>query len=229
MIIREHYLKKIRPFVESDLIKIITGIRRCGKSVIMGQLEAELRAAGKRTLKLNFEDRSVGRTIRNADELITAVEAQLTEEKLYVFLDEIQTVKEWNIACRSLRLKNLSLFITGSNSKLLSREFTNELSGRYVALSLRVSRTLAVRCSIETDIQHYGLPYFWRFSPGRGIRREGRSSAVPSGLGRHHRQQGYPKPVSGATDGALWAVDGFCADVQFAYFQCELRSEISAQ
>ena len=120
MIIREHYLKKIRPFVESDLIKIITGIHRCGKSVIMGQLEAELRAAGKRTLKLNFEDRSVGCTIRNADELIAAVEAQLTEEKLYVFLDEIQTVKEWNIACRSLRLKNLSLFITGSNSKLLS-------------------------------------------------------------------------------------------------------------
>lgn len=58
----------------------------------------------------------MGRTIRNADELIAAVEAQLTEEKLYVFLDEIQTVKEWNIACRSLRLKNLSLFITGSNS-----------------------------------------------------------------------------------------------------------------
>lgn len=137
MIIREHYLKKIRPFVESDLIKIITGIHRCGKSVIMGQLEAELRAAGKRTLKLNFEDRSVGCTIRNADELIAAVEAQLTEEKLYVFLDEIQTVKEWNIACRSLRLKNLSLFITGSNSKLLSREFTNELSGRYVAFRIR--------------------------------------------------------------------------------------------
>lgn len=137
MIIREHYLKKIRPFVESDLIKIITGIRRCGKSVIMGQLEAELRAAGKRTLKLNFEDRSVGRTIRNADELIAAVEAQLTEEKLYVFLDEIQTVKEWNTACRSLRLKNLSLFITGSNSKLLSREFTNALSGRYVAFRIR--------------------------------------------------------------------------------------------
>ena len=79
----------------------------------------------------------MGRTIRNADELIAAVEAQLTEEKLYVFLDEIQTVKEWNIACRSLRLKNLSLFITGSNSKLLSREFTNELSGRYVAFRIR--------------------------------------------------------------------------------------------
>ena len=145
MIIREHYLKKIRPFVESDLIKIITGIRRCGKSVIMGQLEAELKAAGKRTLKLNFEDRSVSRTIRSADQLIAAVEDHLTEEKLYVFLDEIQTVKEWNIACRSLRLKNLSLFITGSNSKLLSREFTNELSGRYVAFRIRpfVYRELA--------------------------------------------------------------------------------------
>lgn len=137
MILREHYLEKIRPFVESDLIKIITGIRRCGKSVIMEQLASELKAAGKRTLKLNFEDRSVSRTIRNADQLIAAVEAQLSEEKLYVFLDEIQTVAEWNVACRSLRLKNLSLFITGSNSKLLSREFTNELSGRYVAFRVR--------------------------------------------------------------------------------------------
>ena len=130
MIIREHYLQKIRPFVESDLIKIITGIRRCGKSVIMGQLEAELKAVGKRTMKFNFEDRAIFRSIRNADQLSAAVESQLTEEKLYVFLDEIQMVEDWNIACRSLRLKNLSLFVTSSNSKLLSKEFTHELSGR---------------------------------------------------------------------------------------------------
>lgn len=137
MIIREHYLQKIRPFVESDLIKIITGIRRCGKSVIMGQLEAELKAAGKRTMKFNFEDRAIFRSIRNADQLSAAVESQLTEEKLYVFLDEIQMVEDWNIACRSLRLKNLSLFVTSSNSKLLSKEFTHELSGRYVSFRVR--------------------------------------------------------------------------------------------
>lgn len=58
-------------------------------------------------------------------------------QKLYVFLDEVQLVDGWNIACRSLRLENLSLFITGSNSKLLSKEFTKELSGRYVSFCVR--------------------------------------------------------------------------------------------
>ncbi len=133
MIIREHYLQQIRPFVETDLIKIITGIRRCGKSVLMDQLREELHAAGKRTVKINFEDRPTTRNITTADQLIDAIEAQLSDDKLYVFLDEVQVIPEWNIACRSLRLKNLSLFITGSNSKLLSREFTKELSGRYVS------------------------------------------------------------------------------------------------
>ena len=133
MILREHYLQQIRPFIESDLIKIITGIRRCGKSVLMDQLKEELQSAGKRTIKINFEDRTTTLGIRTADQLINTIEALLGDDKIYVFLDEVQIIPEWNIACRSLRLKNLSLFITGSNSKLLSREFTKELSGRYVS------------------------------------------------------------------------------------------------
>lgn len=138
MIKREHYLDKIRPFYESDLIKVITGIRRCGKSVIMAQIEEELRGHGKRILSLNFEDRAVSSMIRNADELDHYVSAHLLpEKKTYVFLDEVQNVEGWNLACRSLRLKNISLFITGSNSKLLSREFTKELSGRYVDFCIR--------------------------------------------------------------------------------------------
>ena len=137
MIKREHYLSQIRPFYDSDLIKVITGIRRCGKSVIMDQIEEELREKGKKTLKLNFEKRSVSSEITSADELIEYVTKSLGEEKLYVFLDEIQTVSDWNIACRSLRLENISLFITGSNSKLLSGEFTKELSGRYVSFCIR--------------------------------------------------------------------------------------------
>ena len=60
-----------------------------------------------------------------------------SDRKLYVFLDEVQLVKDWNIACRSLRLENISLFITGSNSRLLSKEFTKELSGRYVSFCVR--------------------------------------------------------------------------------------------
>ena len=137
MIIREHYLKQIRPFYESDLIKIITGIRRCGKSVILKQVLNELEAAGKKCLFLDFDQRPVRANIPDADALISYVNAYLSKEKLYVFLDEVQNVEGWKEAARTLRLYNASLFITGSNSKLLSREFTKELSGRYVSFRIR--------------------------------------------------------------------------------------------
>jgi len=137
MITREHYLEKIRPFYDSDLIKIITGVRRCGKSVIKEQIEQELRSQGKLTLSLDFERLSVNSRITNAQELVTFVTDHLQTEKTYVFLDEVQLVDDWNIACRSLRLENLSLFITGSNSKLLSKELTKAFSGRYVSFNIR--------------------------------------------------------------------------------------------
>lgn len=137
MIIREHYLKQIRSFYESDLIKIITGIRRCGKSVILKQVLNELETAGKKCLFLDFDQRPVRANIPDADALISYVNAYLSKEKLYVFLDEVQNVEGWNEAARTLRLYNASLFITGSNSKLLSREFTKELSGRYVSFRIR--------------------------------------------------------------------------------------------
>ena len=138
MIIRNHYIDQMRPFFESDLIKVITGIRRCGKSVIMSQIAEEYRAAGKPVLFINFESIEFSDTIPDARALVSIVKEKLSDtEKLYVFLDEVQLVKDWNIACRSLRLENLSLFITGSNSKLLSSEFTKELSGRYVSFGIR--------------------------------------------------------------------------------------------
>ena len=137
MILREHYMSQIRPFFESDLIKIITGIRRCGKSVILRQVLSELEAAGKRCLFLDFDLRPVRAKIPNADALIAYVNDYLGEDKLYVFLDEVQNVEGWNEAARTLRLYNTSIFITGSNSKLLSREFTKELSGRYVSFRIR--------------------------------------------------------------------------------------------
>ncbi len=137
MIIREHYIEKIRPFYDSDLIKIITGVRRCGKSVIKDQIEQELRDQGKCTLSLDFERLSVSSQIRTAEELVEFVLSQLSSEKTYVFLDEVQLVEDWNLACRSLRLENLSLFITGSNSKLLSKELTKVFSGRYVSFNIR--------------------------------------------------------------------------------------------
>lgn len=137
MIIREHYLSQIRPFYDSDLIKIITGIRRCGKSIILQQARAEMEARKKKCLFLDFELRPVRVKIPDADALLNYVNGYLGEEKLYLFLDEVQNVAGWNEACRTLRLSNCSVFITGSNSKLLSREFTKELSGRYVSFQIR--------------------------------------------------------------------------------------------
>ena len=140
MIIRGKYIAKIRPFYESDLIKIITGIRRCGKSVVLEQVKSELESQGKKIIYLNFEKRAVYDNLYNDKTLLDYIQQKINEspnEKWYVFLDEIQTVENWNLACKSLRLENISLFITGSNSKLLSREFTKELSGRYVSFLIK--------------------------------------------------------------------------------------------
>ncbi len=137
MILREHYMTQIRSFYESDLVKIITGIRRCGKSVMLKQVMNELEAAGKRCLFLDFDLRPLRAKIPNADALVAYVNDYLGDDKLYIFLDEVQNVEGWNEAARTLRLYNTSVFITGSNSKLLSREFTKELSGRYVSFRIR--------------------------------------------------------------------------------------------
>ena len=138
MIIRNHYIDPIRPFFESDLIKVITGIRRCGKSIILEQIADEYKAKGKPVLSINFEKLEYSTEITNAQALESYVKERIPQtEKLYVFLDEVQLVDGWHIACRSLRLENISLFITGSNSKLLSKEFTKELSGRYVSFCVR--------------------------------------------------------------------------------------------
>lgn len=168
MIIRNHYIDPIRPFFESDLIKVITGIRRCGKSVILSQIADEYITQGKAVLSINFEKLEYSSTITNASELEAYVKERIPQTgKLYVFLDEVQFVENWQIACRSLRLENISLFITGSNSKLLSKEFTKELSGRYVAFCVRpfvykeileYARQLGKTCSISDYLVYGGFP-----------------------------------------------------------------------
>ena len=137
MITREHYIEQVRPFYDSDLIKIITGIRRCGKSVIMEQIIAEIKQKTDNLIYLNFEDKKVSANITSADQLINYVEENKKQGRCYLFFDEIQTLDGWQDACRTLRLYDYSLFITGSNSKLLSSEFTKELSGRYVSFRIR--------------------------------------------------------------------------------------------
>lgn len=137
MIKREKYLKLIREFYDSDLIKIITGIRRCGKSIILEQIMSEIKEKSNNIIYLNFEDKRIKSSIYNGDLLLDYVQKNRKNGKCYIFLDEIQTIDDWADAVRTFRLYDNSVFITGSNSKLLSKEFTKELSGRYVSFKIR--------------------------------------------------------------------------------------------
>ena len=103
MIIREHYLKQIRPFYDSDLVKIITGIRRCGKSVILEQVQNELKANGKNCLFLDFDLKPVRNMLPDADTLIEYVNERLGKEKLYLFLDDAKVEMSNNLAERTVK------------------------------------------------------------------------------------------------------------------------------
>lgn len=137
MILREKYIVPIRDFYKSDLIKIITGIRRCGKSVILKQVMDEISVKSSNLIYLNFENAVNVPDIKNGNDLIDYVLKKKKRGLCYVFLDEVQTIDGWQLACKTLRLNQCSVFITGSNSKLLSSEFTKELSGRYVSFRIR--------------------------------------------------------------------------------------------
>ena len=140
MIIREKYLSKIRPFYDQDLIKVIMGIRRCGKSVILMQIIDELKEKGiqeSQIIYINFEyeDYAFIKTDTDLHEFIT--EKMVNKEKYYLFFDEIQNVKNWEKAINSFKVsKNVSIFITGSNSDLLSGELATHLAGRYVSFKI---------------------------------------------------------------------------------------------
>lgn len=140
MIKRETYLKRIRGFYDKDLIKVITGIRRCGKSVLLMQIMDELKTQGigkDQILYINFEDYDYS-FIRTGMDLHDYVKSQITtDKKYYLFFDEIQTVPDFERVINSLKVKyNTSIFITGSNGKLLSGELATFLTGRYVSFRI---------------------------------------------------------------------------------------------
>lgn len=136
MIIRENYLSQIRPFYDSDLIKIITGIRRSGKSVVMQQIKDEISKKSDNIFYFEFEDRITKNRFQNANEIIKNIISNKKDGLCYVFFDEIQDYDGWEEICKTLRLKQCSVFITGSNQKLLSKEYTKNLSGRYVSFKI---------------------------------------------------------------------------------------------
>lgn len=140
MITREKYLKKIRPFYEEDLIKVITGIRRCGKSVLLMQIVEELKEKGIKDYQiiyLNFEFLDYA-FIKNELDLHKYIKSKIiNKEKYYIFLDEIQNVENWEKAVNSFKASlNVSIFITGSNSDLLSTELATHIAGRYVSFKV---------------------------------------------------------------------------------------------
>ncbi len=159
MIKRESYMARIRPFIDGDLIKVLTGIRRSGKSVMLELIKDELRARGvteEQLVAFNFED------MRNAqlctaealhDELVRR--AASIQGKIYFFFDEIQEVERWERCVNSLRVEmDCDIYITGSNAKLLSGELATYLAGRYVEFIIypfSFSEFLALYHSVEPD------------------------------------------------------------------------------
>ena len=134
---REKYLKQIREFYDSDLIKVITGIRRSGKSVILQEIMKEIKNKSNNVIYLNFEKTADISKAGTASLLVQYIQDNRKEDKCYVFLDEVQEVEDWQVAVKDLRIDNCSVFITGSNSKLLSGEITKYLSGRFVSFRVR--------------------------------------------------------------------------------------------
>lgn len=159
MIIRETYLQKLRELRDQKLIKVVTGIRRSGKSTLLEAFKNELIESGvaKRNIVfLNFEEReNIYLTNWTAlyDEIIKNIKS---DKKYYVFLDEVQLVDDFEKLINSLfRKKNIDLYVTGSNAYLLSSELATLLTGRYIAINVQpysfMEYTLAYSKEKNTD------------------------------------------------------------------------------
>ena len=130
LLIRDKYLERIRPYYEMDTVKVITGPRRAGKSVILTAIKDEIDADEEHKVYVNFEDMDYD-FIKNAADLNGYISQRIGEGRYYLFFDEIQHVKHFEKAMASFKSKyDCSIFITGSNSELLSGELSTLLVGR---------------------------------------------------------------------------------------------------
>lgn len=137
MIKRETYMNRIRPFIGNELIKVMTGMRRSGKSVMLELIKEELTESGvsaEQFISINFEDMRYSHLLTaNALHAEILERVKGIEEKAYLFFDEIQEVADWEKCINSLRVSlDCDIYITGSNAKLLSGELATHLGGRYV-------------------------------------------------------------------------------------------------
>lgn len=185
MIKREMYMSRIRPFIGTELVKVMTGIRRCGKSVMLDLVKEELMESGissEQFLSFNFEAMSNAH-LCTAERLYTEVMklASQRQGKAYLFFDEIQEVKHWEKAINAFRVElDCDIYITGSNAKLLSGELSTVLGGRYVEFTiypfsyaefLQLYRTVEPDATDAAAFQRYlllgGMPYLahLRYAP----------------------------------------------------------------
>lgn len=184
MLKRELYLEKIRDFYDSDLIKILVGIRRCGKSIILEQIMEELKNKGIKNdhvIYVNFEFIEF-EELTDYKKLNEYVKERIKDNELYyLFFDEIQNVENFEKVINSLRAsKKVSIFITGSNSRLLSEELSTVLSGRYVSFRINplaykeVLELLGKKKSTDKIFENFmkwgGLPNRFAFEKEESIK-----------------------------------------------------------
>ena len=177
MIKRELYMSRIRPFIGGELIKVVTGIRRSGKSVMLELVKQELLESGvgaEHFISINFEDMRNAH-LCNAQSLHEEVLrlSSAIQGKVFLFFDEIQEVANWEKCINSLRVAlDCDIYITGSNAKLLSGELATYLGGRYVEFViypfsfsefLELYLPIFPQSSIQQCFQKYlvtgGMPY----------------------------------------------------------------------
>lgn len=177
MIKREAYLKKIRPFMHKDIIKVLTGIRRCGKSVLLELIKNDLEEQGidrANFLSVNFETGALS-YVKSAEETYYAVKefAAGKNGKVYLFFDEVQELPGWEKAVNSIMIDfDADIYITGSNAKMLSGELATYLGGRYVEFKIYpfsfAEALQALPNQSETEVfQTYltkgGMPFLYQF------------------------------------------------------------------
>jgi predicted AAA+ superfamily ATPase len=141
MVQRDLYMRQIIPLIDNELIKVITGIRRCGKSYMLGLIKEELLKRGikeQNIILINFDSKKY-KNIKNGAELDKIVEKSIKNKKgrVYLFFDEIQNVKKWELSIAGYKVDyDCDIYITGSNSKLLSGELATHLTGRYYEIKM---------------------------------------------------------------------------------------------
>lgn len=163
MIPRELYLRQLQPFIDQPVIKVLTGIRRCGKSTIMMMVRAQLVQSGvapENIIHINFENLDFA-DLNTAEKLHHTLQERMAGKgRCYLLLDEIQEVERWERAVNSLFASaDVDIYITGSNSRLLSSELATYIAGRYIEIKVNTLsfREVLLFKEVRTGVQPANL------------------------------------------------------------------------